>query len=61
MLGTEVVVLKQLLVLQMTVLRLNVQQLVLHCQEVLVALLDLEDFCLELRNEQVFLVGGKVY
>ena len=42
-LGAEVVILQQLLVLQMTVLRLDVHKLVLHRQEVLVTLLDLKD------------------
>ena len=52
----EVVVLKQLLVLQVAVLSLNGVQLVAKGQVILVTLLNLKDFCLELRDEQVFLV-----
>ena len=44
----EVVVLQELLVLKVSVLRLDVHELVLHGEEVLVSLLDLEDLSLQL-------------
>ena len=56
-----VVVLKQLLVLLMTVLGLDIVQLVPQSQVVLVALLNLEDLGFQLGDQQVFLVGGKVH
>ena len=45
-----------LFILEMTVFALNGVKLVTQSEEVLVSLLDLEDLCLKLRNEQVFLV-----
>lgn len=44
----------------MTVLGLNGVELVAQGQVVLVALLDLENLRLELRNEQIFLVARQV-
>lgn len=45
----------------MSVLGLNSVQLVAQCQVVLVSLLDLEDLGLELRDEQVLLVGSQMH
>ena len=56
-----VVILHELLVLQVAVLLLNGVQLVTESKVVFVTLLDLEDLCLELRNEQVLLVGCEVH
>lgn len=58
--GLEVVVLEEFLVLEVAVLGLDGVELVAEGQVVLVALLDLEDFGLQLGDEQVLLVGGKV-
>lgn len=44
----------------MAVLGLNGVELVSESEEVLVTLLDLEDLCLQLRDQQVLLIGGKV-
>lgn len=44
----------------MTVLGLNGVELVAQGKVVLVALLNLEDLGLQLRNEQIFLVAGQV-
>ena len=57
----KVIVLEELLVLQVSVLGLDGVELVSERKVVLVALLDLEDLGLELRNEQVFLVGSEVH
>ena len=59
--GLEVIVLQQFLVLQVSVLGLNGVKLVTQSQVVLVPLFDLEDLGLELRDEQVFLVGGQMH
>ena len=65
MLGPIVVVLQELeglrdeeyfLILKVSVLSLDVVQLVSQGKVVFVALLDLEDLSFQLRNEQVFLV-----
>lgn len=48
MAGLEVIVLKELLVLDVTILGLDGVELVTECEVVLVALLDLKDLCLEL-------------
>ena len=58
---SELVVLQQLLVLQVSVLRLNRVELVAQSQEVLVALLDLKDLRLQLGDQQVLLVGCEVH
>lgn len=60
-LQTEVVVLEELLVLEVTVLGLNGVQLVSQGEEVLVALLNFENLGLKLRDEKVLLVGGEVH
>ena len=52
----EVIVLQQLLILQVSVLRLNRVKLVTQGEVVLVPLLDLKDLGLELRDEEVLLV-----
>lgn len=57
----KVVVLEELFVLEVSVLGLDRVELVSQREVVFVALLDLEDFGLQLRDEQVFLVAGKVY
>lgn len=57
----EVVVLEELLVLQVSVLALDGVQLVPQSKVVLVALLDLEDLGLQLRDEQVLLVASEVH
>lgn len=55
-----VVILHELLILQVAVLLLHGIQLVTEGKVVLVALLDLKDLSLKLRNEQVLLVGSKM-
>ena len=55
-----VVVLHQLLVLDVAILLLNGVKLVSKSNVIFVALLDLEDLCLQLGDEQVFLVACKV-
>ena len=40
----------------MAIFGLNRVELISECKVILVALLDLEDLCFQLRNEQVFLV-----
>ena len=57
----EVVVLEELLVLQVPVLGLDRVELVAQRQVILVALLDLKDLRLELRDQQVFLVARQVH
>lgn len=57
----EVVVLEELFILEVAVLGLDRIELVSQRQVVFVALLDLEDFSLQLGDEQVFLVAGKVH
>ena len=57
----EVIVLQKLLVLQMPVLSLNSVKLVTQGQVIFVSLLDFKDFGLQLRNEQVLLVGRQVH
>lgn len=57
----EVVVHEQLFILEVAVLGLDGVQLVAEGQVVLVTLLDLEDLGLQLRNQQVLLVGGEVH
>ncbi len=52
----ELVILQQLLVLQVSVLGLDRVELVAQRQEVLVALLDLKDLRLQLRDQQILLV-----
>jgi hypothetical protein len=54
--GLEVVVLEQFLVLEVAILGLDGVELVSKGKVVLVSLLDLEDLCLQLRDEQIFLV-----
>lgn len=56
MLHPELVILQQLLVLQVSVLGLDRVELVAQGQEVLVALLDLKDLRLQLRDQQILLV-----
>ena len=56
----KVVVLEQFLILQVSVLGLNRVQLVTEGQVVLISLLNLEDLCLQLGNEKVFLVGSEM-
>lgn len=55
-----VVILHELLILQVAVLLLHGIKLVAEGKVVLVALLDLKDLSLKLRNEQVLLVGSKM-
>lgn len=55
-----VIVLHQFLVLEVTVLLLDGVELVSQSQVVLVSLLDLEDLCFELGDEQVLLVTGEM-
>ena len=57
----EVIVLQKLLVLQMPVLGLNSVKLVAQGQVIFVSLLNFKDFGLQLRNEQVLLVGRQVH
>jgi hypothetical protein len=57
----EFVLLEQLLILQVSVLRLNAVQLVAQGAIVLVPLLDLEDLGLELTDEEVLLVASQVH
>jgi len=57
----EVIVLQKLLVLQVPILGLNGVELVTQGEVVLVTLLDFKDFGLQLRNQQVLLVGGQVH
>ena len=57
----KVVVLEELFVLEVSVLGLDRVELVSQREVVFVALLDLEDFGLQLGDEQVFLVAGKVH
>ena len=57
----ELVFLKQLLVLKVAELGLDRVKLVPQSEVVLVALLDFENLCLQLANEQVFLVASQVY
>ena len=57
----EVVVLEELFVLEVAVLGLNSVELVPQRQVVFVALLNFEDFSLQLGDEQVLLVAGKVH
>lgn len=59
--GFEVVVLEQLLVLQVAILCLNGVQLVSQSEVVLVSLLNLENLCFELRDQQVLLVAGQMH
>lgn len=56
----KVVVLEQFLILQVSVLGLNRVQLVTEGQVILISLLNLEDLCLQLGNEKVFLVGSEM-
>jgi hypothetical protein len=56
----KLVFLEQFFVLQVAVLGLDGVKLISQCQVVLVSLLDLEDFSLQLTNEEVFLVGSQV-
>ena len=55
--GLEVIVLQQFLVLQVPVLGLDGVELVAQGHVVLVSLLDLENLRLQLRNQQVLLIG----
>ena len=57
----ELVFLKQLLVLKVAELGLDRVKLVPQSEVVLVALLDFENLCLQLANEQVLLVASQVY
>ena len=61
MASLEIVVLEQLFVLEVAVLGLDGVELVAKGEVVLVPLLDLEDFCLQLGDEEVFLVRGQVH
>lgn len=54
--GLEVVVLKQFLVLEVAEFRLDCVKLVAQGQVVLIALLDLENFSLQLADEQILLI-----
>jgi hypothetical protein len=54
----KLVFLEELLVLQVPVLGLDRVELVPQREVVLVPLLDLEDLCLQLRDQQVLLVAG---
>jgi len=56
-----VVVLHEFLVLNVTILLLNGVKLVSKSDVVLIALLNLKDFCLQLGDEQVFLVTSEVH
>jgi hypothetical protein len=46
--------------LKVTVLALNGVKLIAKSEEILVSLLDLKDLSLELRDEEVLLVGSEV-
>lgn len=54
----KLVFLEQLLVLQVPVLGLDRVELVPQREKVLVPLLDLEDLCLKLGDQQILLVAG---
>lgn len=56
----EIIVLQELFVLEMAVLGLDGVKLVPQSQVVFVTLLDLENLCFELRDQQVLLVAGEV-
>lgn len=56
----EVVILEQLLILQVAELGLDSVELVPQSQIILIPLLNLENFCLQLTDQQIFLVGGEV-
>lgn len=56
-----VVVLHELLILKIAVLLLHSVKLVAQRQIVLVSLLDFEDLCLQLRDQQVLLIRSKVH
>jgi hypothetical protein len=57
----EIVVLKHLLVLQVSKLSLNCVQLVPQGEVVLITLLDFEDLSFQLANQQVFLVTSQMH
>jgi len=57
----KVVVSKQLLILEVTVLSLNGVKLISKSKVILVSLLNLENLSLELGDKQVFLVTSKVH
>ena len=57
----KVIVLQQFLVLQVPVLGLNGVELVAQRHVVLVSLLDLENLRLQLRNQQVLLIGRQMH
>lgn len=57
----EVIVLEKFLVLQVAILGLQSVELVAQGKVVLVALFNLEDLGLELRDQQVFLVAGQMH
>ena len=59
--GLEVIVLQQFLVLQVPVLGLDGVELVAQGHVVLVSLLDLENLRLQLRNQQVLLIGRQMH
>lgn len=58
---SELVVLQQLLILQVSVLRLNRVELIAKGKEVLVALLNFKDLGLQLRDKEILLVGCEVH
>lgn len=57
----KLVFLEELLVLQVAILCLNRVELVSQGEVVLVTLLDFEDLCFKLRDQQVLLVAGQVH
>lgn len=58
--GLEVVVLKELIVLEVAELGLHGVELVAQSHVVFISLLDLENLCFQLRDEQVFLVRSQM-
>ena len=57
----EIIVLEKFLVLQVTILGLDGVELVAQGHVVLVSLLDLENLRLQLRNQQVLLIGRQMH
>lgn len=57
----KLVFLQEFFVLKVTVLRLNSVKLVSQSEVVLIPLLNLEDFSLQLRNEEILLITGQMH